>query len=186
MVKAAFVHELATKGVESFKGWAKALEDVPGYIMKSMERGRKSPFHISTEYYNLGHYKQTFKTKEGNIIQKMYNPTNGTIETALFKGDKARIIEQAPQYTEFTQPDHLVSSCWRKSSNPKLGRRHVLEITKPIEPTNSYYIEKSVHRPQVTTRLKVNEKSGYYDTYQSRMMGGRWYGYGMTGGPTSI
>ena len=186
MVKAAFIQELATKGVESFKSYAKALEDVPGYILKSMERGRKSPFHISTDYYNLGHYKQTFKTKEGDIMQKMYNPSKGTIETALFKGDKARIIEQAPRYTEFTQPDKLVSSCWRGSSNPKLGRRHFLEITKPIEPTNSYYIERGVHRPQVTTRLSVNEKRGYHDTYQSRMMGKCWYGYGTIGGPTSI
>ena len=76
------------------KALASGFDDIQGYIMKAMNRGTRSKYHVSTENIGRGQFLQKFKTKSDDVIAKVYDTNNGTMTTALFKGEKAKLIDE--------------------------------------------------------------------------------------------
>lgn len=187
MVSVKFLQDVAAKGCFGFKGYNQILKDVNGHIAKSITRGMRSPYHKSTEY-ELGRYWQTFETKNGDIVKKVYTPgyDSGSVETALFKGYKAKIIKQNSYYEEITQPDHLVSSRFSYDKEEPIFSEIRIAVTKPTKQTNEFAIERGIHMPQETKTLHIHSEGGSLSTETTKMGSGRWYGYPFGCGPTTL
>ena len=178
-----FLQELANKGCLGYKGCANVLADVKGSILKAVIRGGKSKHCIDTSVDKYSdRIFQTFKMKNGGVIKKVYSPQNGTIDTAVFKGDKARLINQDSYYSGITQPDKLINQHWLGDVEPEFNF-HSLSITKPTKPNTPYGITRGIHVPQRTTELTLEGHSGGYNSFPSRLDSGVWY---RPGGPVTL
>lgn len=154
------------------------FKNIAATIEHAMVRGSRSRYLVEESTTIVGGVKQVFK-KEGNIVIKHYRPSKGTIDTAFFKGDKAKLLEKDRYYEGITQPDKLVNQEWLKMP---LGEEHIVEhsmsITEPLEQPNMVELVRGIHKPQNTTDFiatRFKDKISYEtNLYPSRISSSCW------------
>ena len=154
------------------------FRNITGTIEQAVVRGSRSK-HLTEESVSLvGGIRQVFQ-KGDNIVVKHYRPSKGTIDTAFFTGNKAKLIRQDGYFEGITQPDKLVSQVWDNG----LFNSHCVDITKPLEKLNNVELARGIHKPQITTSLQAFSDGGAISysksSYPSRISSGLW-GSGVT------
>ena len=149
------------------------FKNIAATIEQALARGARSRYLTEEASTLVGGMSQVFE-KNGNIVVKHYRPSKGTIDTAFFSGDKAKLIKKDGYYEGITQPDKLVTQLWR--NNP--FTEHTLYITKPFEKLNMEELFRGIHKPQITKKLRaisINDKVHYnISSYQTRCSSGCW------------